>query len=94
MLTLPDNVVSYKKTPDFTAETVPAGLLKDHSTKSGTWGVLTVEKGVVEYTITEPGYEGRHQLDSSTPGVISPLHKHHISAEGDVKFHVTFYREG
>jgi tellurite resistance-related uncharacterized protein len=33
---LPEGVTSYKRTPTFTEETIPAGLLNDHQTKEGT----------------------------------------------------------
>jgi tellurite resistance-related uncharacterized protein len=38
MKALPKTVVAYKKTPEFTELTLPAGLLKDHQTKEGVWG--------------------------------------------------------
>ncbi|MFK8049225.1 MAG: DUF1971 domain-containing protein [Halioglobus sp.] len=44
MLELPKAVKPYKKTPAFTKDTIPRGLLAEHSTKAGTWGVLEVEE--------------------------------------------------
>ena len=45
MKELPPGLEPYKRTPLFTGATVPAGLLKDHSTKEGTWGLINVEEG-------------------------------------------------
>jgi tellurite resistance-related uncharacterized protein len=89
---LPDDVSPYKSTPTFTEETVPAGLLNDHSTKGGTWGLLTVEQGSLLYVITEPGFEEEHTLQTGSSAVITPTHKHHIKPLGSVSFHVVFYR--
>lgn len=38
MKDLPVNVSPYKRTPEFTEESVPTGLLNDHTTKDGVWG--------------------------------------------------------
>lgn len=49
MAELPEAVVQYSQVPKapktFTATTIPKGLLKQHSTKRGTWGVIRVSKG-------------------------------------------------
>ena len=42
MKQLPDTVTSYKRTPEFNQDTVPAGLLAAHQTKAGTWGLIVV----------------------------------------------------
>ncbi len=57
MKTLPETISAYKKTPVFTAETVPKGLLADHQTKAGTWGLITVLEGELDYTITDASRE-------------------------------------
>lgn len=93
MLTLPNDVIAYKRTPDFDRNTVPPGFLKDHSTKKGTWGVLTVELGEIHYIITEPGYEGEYILAPERPGIIAPQHTHYIRPIDDVLFYVTFHRK-
>ena len=45
MKPLPAFVAPYNRTPDFTAETVPAALIRDHTTKAGVRGVITVAFG-------------------------------------------------
>ena len=44
-IALPDNLVPYKHTDMFTETTVPAGLLRDHNTKEGVWGLIRVDDG-------------------------------------------------
>lgn len=90
---LPDDIVAYKRTPQFTQDTVPKGLLSEHTTKAGTWGVLNIESGALIYRITEPGHEAAHVLGPDKRGVIVAEQPHHISTMGDVSFHIEFYRQ-
>ena len=91
MKELPSHVAAYKKTPEFTEESVPDGLLKDHNTKAGVWGRIVILEGSLEYTIQEPKLEVI-QLTPRTFGVVEPTIKHHIKPLGLVKFYVEFYR--
>jgi tellurite resistance-related uncharacterized protein len=94
MKNLPDDVVLYsqvpKNNPSFTATTIPKGLLKNHSTKDGTWGVIRVLKGALQYKIED---QPEILLDSGNPGVIEPQVLHSVSPlSDDVEFVVEFYR--
>lgn len=89
MKTLPENVQSYSRTAIFTQETVPKGLLKDHTTKENVWGLIQVQEGKLEYTI---GIEEVHILENGKNGVIEPLIPHHIKPLGLVSFFVEFYK--
>ena len=91
MKDLPTNVKAYKKTPLFTSETVPSGLLKTHTTKSGTWGKICVQKGKLHYVIeVEPQEE--IELDPDQHGVVEPEVPHHVTPLGEVEFYVEFYK--
>lgn len=92
---LPANVEKYSQLPSvkpaFTATTIPGGLKKNHTTKTGAWGVIRVFQGLLEYTIE--GSES-FELSSSYPGIIEPGVKHRVKAlSDDVEFAVEFYRE-
>lgn len=94
MQKLPDTMVKYNTVPNapktFTATSIPRGLLKDHSTKEGTWGVIRVIKGTIGYKIVDESF---HILDPSTPGIIEPQVLHSVVPSGeDVEFVVEFYR--
>ncbi len=91
MKTLLNSLVAYKKTPEFTEETVPSGLLKDHQTKEGVWGKIVILEGKLEYTIIEPELEVV-ELSVSNHGVVEPTILHHIKPLGKVRFYVEFYR--
>lgn len=92
MESLPDNVYAYKKTPEFNQDTVPAGLLSAHQTKEGTWGLIVVLEGKLEYRILEPEPE-TILLHKSLPGVVEPTILHEVEPVGEVRFYVEFYRE-
>ena len=93
---LPSHVRAYKRTPSFTEKTVPAGLLGEHSTKDGTWGLIRVEEGELRYTVTDPRRQATPELlsPSGEPGLVEPTIVHRVEACGPVRFHVEFFRAG
>mmetsp|Transcript_11820 Transcript_11820/g.18152 ORF Transcript_11820/g.18152 Transcript_11820/m.18152 type:complete len:182 (-) Transcript_11820:1082-1627(-) len=97
MAILPSNVVKYSTVPKdkfFTIDTIPSGLLKEHSTKGGTWGVIRVHQGKLEYTILDPE-QSVHLLDAESDniGIIEPAMLHQTRGlTDDLKFVVEFYR--
>lgn len=95
MKTLPAKVVKYSQVPKgkvFTKDTIPRGLLKEHNTRAGTWGVINVSRGQLRYQINEP-VESVHIIDSQTKGIIEPQVKHEVAAlSDDLEFVVEFYR--
>lgn len=87
---LPKGLAPYNQTPEFSEETVPAALLKDHNTKAGVWGLIHVKSGTLEYTIPSRGET--MTLTPGTPGVVEPQVMHHIAPKGPVRFFVEFWR--
>jgi tellurite resistance-related uncharacterized protein len=89
---LPEGLTSYKRTPTFTEASVPAGLLKDHSTKEGTWGLIHVEEGSLRYVVTDARRPRTERLltSESVPGIVEPTILHHVEIHGAVRFHVEF----
>jgi len=90
MKSLPEQVVSYKQTPEFNENTIPAGLLKHHQTKAGVWGKIVVLSGNLLYTIEQPFEE--ILLDSNFFGVVEPAVLHQVKPVGPVRFYVEFYQ--
>jgi len=90
--TLPENVIAYKRTPEFTETTVPDGLLRGHTTKAGVWGNIVVLEGQLLYRIREPEFE-EGLLDCTRAGVVEPTMRHAVEARGAVRFYVEFNRE-
>ncbi len=85
---------SYKRTPNFTENSVPAGLLADHSTKEGVWGLIHVTQGSLRYFITDSRREPEDYVlhPGTEPGVVEPTILHRVEPIGSVEFQVEFLR--
>ncbi len=92
MLELPVEVKPYKKTPVFTPENIPKGLLAEHSTKAGTWGVLEVETGTLQYVVTQAGFEESVTIHTGGTAIIAPEHAHYVELSPEAVFQITFHR--
>lgn len=92
---LPPGLESYRRTDSFTEATVPSGLLADHTTKAGTWGLIHVTEGQLRYRVTDPRRAATEIVLSPdrAPGVIEPTILHHVEPLGAVRFHVEFWRD-
>ncbi len=86
---LPDGLEPYRRTPEFTERTVPAGLLKHHATKRGVWGRLVVLEGALEYVVEEPVQQAR-LLAGGEHAIIVPEALHAVRPRGAVRFYVEF----
>ena len=91
MKTLPQDARPYRRTPEFTEASVPAGLLKQHSTKAGTWGKIQVLEGRLRYRILAPEPE-EILLTPERFGVVEPQVPHEVCPDGPVRFYVEFHR--
>ncbi len=88
---LPTGVEVYKTTREFTQSTIPEGMLRDHRTKAGTWGRITVREGKLLYSLSEPRGTG-WILRPGITGVIEPGVAHWVVPHGPVRFFVEFLR--
>lgn len=89
MKELPATAKPYKRTPEFTEQNVPAGLLGRHHTAPQVWGRIHVIEGSVVYRILEPAIE-EHLLDPEHPGMVEPQIPHQVQIVGPVRFYVEF----
>ena len=88
---IPEGHAAYKRTRQFTEDSIPGGLLHRHSTKPGVWGRIVVERGTLEL------YEGEESAppELATPNnscVILPEIEHRVAPAGEVAFHVEFWK--
>lgn len=91
MKVLPEDVSTYKKTPIFDQDSIPKGLLKDHSTKPNVWGKISVLEGKLLYTIKSNPVE-EVLLSESYHGVVEPEVIHFVTPQDKVKFFVEFLK--
>ncbi|MEM7751561.1 MAG: DUF1971 domain-containing protein [Pseudomonadota bacterium] len=89
-VSLPSDVAPYKQTAQFTEATVPQGLLKEHATKDGVWGVIHVMEGQLRYIV--PGRDVDTVLTPTVEGIIMPTEVHRVEPIGEVSFFVEFHR--
>ncbi|WP_296000645.1 DUF1971 domain-containing protein [Rugamonas sp.] len=93
MKSIPESAVHYKSTPVFTETTVPAALLRSHTTAAGTWGRITILEGELLYRITDETVAPEEVLLSPARfGVVEPQIKHEVAVVGPVRFQVDFHR--
>ncbi len=87
----PDDLTAYRATPLFTAETVPAGLLRDHKTGPGIWGRIEVRAGAV---CLSRAVGGEETLQAGSATWVAPGEVHAVSLSEDAVFRVVFHRRG
>ena len=88
MPALPAGAREYKRTATFHEGNVPAGLLRNHQTKAGTWALIVIEAGQLGYTIESP--LSTFLLTPQLTGVIAPTVPHRVTLLGPVGFHLEF----
>lgn len=91
MKSLPEDVAPYRRTAEFDEASVPAGLLRAHTTKAGVWGVIHVLEGELRYRILEP-VVSEHLLTPGCVGIVEPEVPHEVAPQGRVRFFVEFCR--
>lgn len=88
---LPPGLTVGRRTPSFTEQTIPAALLKDHSTKAGVWGVIHVELGQLQYKLPSEGREV--EIQQGETAIIRPEIPHHVTPVGSVTFYIEFWSQ-
>jgi tellurite resistance-related uncharacterized protein len=87
----PLSSLPYKRTSIFDENTLPAGLRKEHRTKSGVWGVIRVLDGRVRYQVLDPASEAI--LEPGRPGLILPDEPHLVEPLGAMRMQIEFYHQ-
>lgn len=88
---LPEGVEFQRVTDEFTAETVPGGLLRAHRVASGVWGLLTLHAGTLRF-VWEDDPDAPLELTGGDRVVIEANRPHHVEPGTDARFQVSFYR--
>lgn len=89
--TLPEDAEAYRQTKVFTASTVPRAILAQHSTKAGTWGLIHVHAGQVQYFL-----EGEDTplatIQAGSSFVVLPEEVHFVRLSDGGEFSVEFHK--
>jgi tellurite resistance-related uncharacterized protein len=91
MKSLPNDAAPYRRTAEFSESTIPAALLRRHTTKAGVWGRIHVVEGSLRYRVLEPA-PAEYILVPGHPGVVEPEVPHEVEPLGSVRFYVEFLR--
>ena len=88
---LPSGLVPSGSSPEFTRDTLPAALQREHALGAGRWGVLHVLEGSLVFVDLASGDE----RPVSAPGnvVIAPQRPHKVTVSGPVRCRIDFFRE-
>jgi tellurite resistance-related uncharacterized protein len=87
---LPPGLVAYRRTPIFDQDTIPVGLRRQHRTRPGVWGLITVVEGSLRFRTLAPFSEVL--LAPGSPAVVAPEAPHEVAPDGPVRFFLEFYR--
>jgi tellurite resistance-related uncharacterized protein len=87
----PLSSMPYKSTSVFDENTLPAGLRREHRTKTGVWGVIRVLDGRVRYQVLDPASEVI--LEPGCSGLILPDEPHLVEPLGPMRMQIEFYHQ-
>jgi truncated hemoglobin YjbI/tellurite resistance-related uncharacterized protein len=80
--------VPYRSSPVFDQDTLPEALRREHTTRSGTWGVIRVLSGKARLHLAEGGVS---DLSPDEPGIVAPQQVHWVEPIGAVRLRVDFH---
>lgn len=82
---------AYKETPEYDADSLPAGLRRTHQLKPGTWGEIEVLSGRVHYVLEDEA-DLTVTLRPGVPGIVAPTRPHHVRPSHDARLRIRFLR--
>jgi len=88
---MPPGLHLQRTTAEFSAQTVPSGLLAAHRVAASTWGRLRVSSGSVTFVFEDEPLLPR-VLAAGDHIDIPPSRHHHVEPATDAVFVVEFYR--
>lgn len=91
-LELPDGAAEYRHTDVFDEHSLPAGLRRAHTTKTGTWGRVEVLAGRLRFVL--PLLAIDRVVEAGEHAIIPPELEHFVEPLGEVRMRVVFLRVG
>jgi tellurite resistance-related uncharacterized protein len=89
---LPAGLKSYRSIGPFDTDSLPKGLLREHTIKEGTWARLSVHSGEIRFVWDNADHQGETQIVSAGAMiVVPPTVPHHLEkTDGDFELTVDF----
>ena len=88
---IPDGLVPSSGSLNFTADTIPDALQREHALGTGHWGVLHVFEGSLRFVDLVTGTE--RTLTAPDLITIHPQAPHRVELEGPLRCRIDFFRE-
>lgn len=90
--TLPPNATSYRKLGPWTEVEIPAGLKGQHQLKAGSWAVIKILSGKIDFVWDDERAGPAITLETDIELTVPPLVLHHLVVTGPVEVALSFYR--
>lgn len=88
---LPASVRPVRSSPVWDERTMPAGLRRAHRLAPGTWGVLRVHEGALDFSTGDAPSTSMELRPGSPPRAIPPEAPHQVHPSGPVRFSIEFF---
>ena len=88
---MPAGLVPTGRSPEFTSDTLPEALQKEHALADGRWGILRVLEGSLVFVDLANGDE--QVVEAPGRVVIAPQRPHRVRVSGPVRCRIDFLRE-
>lgn len=85
----PEGLAPYKRSVEFTETSVPAALLRHHSTKAGVWARVHILEG--RLCFRDAATASERILEKGSHPVIYPQRLHEVEPLGKVRFFIEFW---
>lgn len=89
---LPVGAICYWRSGLLDQHNLPAGLMREHRLKEGTWGVLNLRSGAIEFAWDDER-GGKVELSAPARMVVPPAVPHHVDVRGPFTLEIEFHRE-
>lgn len=90
---LPANAVYYRTLGPWSAEEIPEGLKGQHQLKTGSWAVIKILRGTIDFAWVDEATESALTLESGMELTVPPQVLHHLVLTGPVELALYFHRE-
>jgi len=88
---LPGDVALTRTVGPFDAASLPPGLLREHRLREGSWGLLRLHEGQLDF-VWDDAEGGRFRLEAPAEVIVPPFAPHHLELDGPILVDISFYR--
>lgn len=90
---LPPHAECYRTLGPWTESVIPEGLKGAHQLKAGSWAVIRILSGAIDFAWDEESDGPIFTVTSGEELVVPPVLRHHLVVTGPVELTLSFHRE-